>query len=91
MVGGGQSLTVECSALSETDDLHIAGLATIHLSAVPTFDGGQIFVEMQDGGMREAILPWHQGAQAIAECFRQHGNDPIGKVGAVAPHSRFSV
>ena len=48
VVGGGQSLTVECSAMSETEDLHIAGLATIHLSAVPTFDGGQIFVEMQD-------------------------------------------
>ena len=23
-------------------------MATIHLSAVPTFDGGQVFVEMQD-------------------------------------------
>ena len=29
-------------------DLHIAGLATLHLQAVPTFDGGQVFVEMQD-------------------------------------------
>ena len=34
--------------MSDTEHLHIAGLATIHLSAVPTFDGGQIFVEMQD-------------------------------------------
>ena len=48
VVGGGQSLTVECPSISDTDNLHIAGLATIHLSAVPTFDGGQIFVEMQD-------------------------------------------
>ena len=48
VVGGGQSVTVECPTISETSDLHIAGLATIHLSAVPTFDGGQIFVEMQD-------------------------------------------
>ncbi len=48
VVGGGQTLAVECPAMSETEDLHIAGLATIHLSAVPTFDGGQIFVEMQD-------------------------------------------
>ena len=48
VVGGGQSVTVECPPISDIDDLHIAGLATIHLSAVPTFDGGQIFVEMQD-------------------------------------------
>jgi hypothetical protein len=48
VVGGGQSLTVECPAINEQQDSHIAGLATIHLSAVPTFDGGQVFVEMQD-------------------------------------------
>ena len=48
VVGGGQTVTVECPSMNETEDLHIAGLATIHLSAVPTFDGGQIFVEMQD-------------------------------------------
>ena len=48
VVGGGQTVTVECPAMNETENLHIAGLATIHLSAVPTFDGGQIFVEMQD-------------------------------------------
>ncbi len=48
VVGGGQTVTVECPALNESNNLHIAGLATIHLSAVPTFDGGQIFVEMQD-------------------------------------------
>tara|TARA_A200000113_G_scaffold143904_1_gene129336 strand:- start:7011 stop:8852 length:1842 start_codon:yes stop_codon:yes gene_type:complete len=48
VVGGGQSLTVECPAINELQDSHIAGLATIHLSAVPTFDGGQVFVEMQD-------------------------------------------
>lgn len=48
VVGGGQTLAVDCPAMSDTEHLHIAGLATIHLSAVPTFDGGQIFVEMQD-------------------------------------------
>jgi hypothetical protein len=48
VVGGGQSITVECPAINELQDSHIAGLATIHLSAVPTFDGGQVFVEMQD-------------------------------------------
>ena len=48
VVGGGQTLALDCPAMSDTEHLHIAGLATIHLSAVPTFDGGQIFVEMQD-------------------------------------------
>ena len=48
VVGGGQTLAVDCPAMSDTEHLHIAGLANIHLSAVPTFDGGQIFVEMQD-------------------------------------------
>ena len=47
MVGGGQVVTVECPAMSDSD-LHIAGLATLHLLAVPTFDGGQVFIEMQD-------------------------------------------
>ena len=34
--------------------IHISGLPTLHLSAVPTFDGGQVFIEMQDAetGMR---------------------------------------
>ena len=47
VVGGGQVVTVECPAMSN-DDLHIAGLVSLHLQAVPTFDGGQVFVEMQD-------------------------------------------
>ncbi|MCS5534539.1 MAG: CocE/NonD family hydrolase, partial [Candidatus Poseidoniales archaeon] len=47
VVGGGQVVTVECPAMSNTD-LHIAGLVSLHLQAVPTFDGGQVFVEMQD-------------------------------------------
>ena len=47
VVGGGQVVTVECPSISESD-LHIAGLVTLHLQAVPTFDGGQVFIEMQD-------------------------------------------
>ena len=47
VVGGGQTVTVECPAMSNSV-IHIAGLATLHLQAVPTFDGGQVFVEMQD-------------------------------------------
>ena len=45
--GGVQSVTVECPSLSK-DDLHIAGLPTLHLLASPTYDGGQVFVELQD-------------------------------------------
>ena len=49
VVGGGtQTVTVECPALSETDPIHIAGLISLHLEAVASFDGGQVFVEMQD-------------------------------------------
>lgn len=49
VVGGGiQTTTVDCPAISETMDAHIAGLARLHLEAIPTYDGGQVFVEMQD-------------------------------------------
>ena len=46
--GGAQTVTVECPALSETDTIHMAGLISLHLEAVASFDGGQVFVEMQD-------------------------------------------
>jgi predicted acyl esterase len=48
VVGGGQSVELECPAFSDDQDTHIAGLPTFHLEAVPTFDGGQVFVEVQD-------------------------------------------
>tara|TARA_B100000965_G_scaffold376576_1_gene369995 strand:- start:632 stop:2431 length:1800 start_codon:yes stop_codon:yes gene_type:complete len=47
VVGGGQVVTVDCPSLSNSN-LHISGLVSFHLLAVPTFDGGQIFIEMQD-------------------------------------------
>ena len=54
LVGGGQTITIDCPNINPDFDMHISGLATIHLTAVPTFDGGQVFVEMQDAqtGMR---------------------------------------
>jgi len=54
VVGGGQTITIDCPDINPDFDMQISGLATIHLMAVPTFDGGQIFVEMQDAetGMR---------------------------------------
>ena len=48
LVGGGQSITVECPDINLESDLHISGLIALQLSAVPTFDGGQVFVEMQN-------------------------------------------
>ncbi|DAC09596.1 MAG TPA: CocE/NonD family hydrolase, partial [Candidatus Poseidoniales archaeon] len=45
--GGIQSVTVDCPSLSE-NDLHISGLPTLHLQVSPTYDGGQVFVELQD-------------------------------------------
>ena len=47
-VGGGQSVTTTCSALSETEDILISGLVRLHLEAIASFDGGQIFAELTD-------------------------------------------
>ena len=54
VVGGGQTVIVDCSQINPERSIHISGLPTLHLSAVPTFDGGQVFIEMQDAetGMR---------------------------------------
>ena len=54
VVGGGQTVIVDCSQINPESSIHISGLPTLHLSAVPTFDGGQVFIEMQDAetGMR---------------------------------------
>ena len=48
VVGGGQTVTTTCSALSETNDILISGLIRLHLEAVATMDGGQIFAELRD-------------------------------------------
>ncbi|MAH98837.1 MAG: hypothetical protein CMA12_05780 [Euryarchaeota archaeon] len=48
LVGGGQTVTVDCPEINPDFSMHISGLVTLHLSAVPSYDGGQIFVEMQN-------------------------------------------
>lgn len=48
VVGGDDSLTVDCGPVSEDKDTYIAGLAPLRLSVVPNFDGGQVFIEMRD-------------------------------------------
>jgi len=48
IVGGDDSLTVDCGPLSADKETHISGLMPLHLSVVPNFDGGQVFIEVQD-------------------------------------------
>ena len=48
LVGGGQTVTVQCPDINPDFSMHISGLVTLHLSAVPSYDGGQIFAEMQN-------------------------------------------
>ena len=47
VVGGGQTVMIDCPNLSDSE-IHISGLVSLQLLAVPTFDGGQVFIEMQD-------------------------------------------
>ena len=71
VVGGGQTITVECPPLDELRDLHISGLPTLHLSAVPTFDGGQVFVEMQD-----AVTGLRLGHATMDVRYHAGGSEP---------------
>jgi hypothetical protein len=48
VLGGDSTVTTTCPPISEDNDTHISGLATFHLTVVPSFDGGQVFIEMQD-------------------------------------------
>ena len=48
VLGGDATVTTTCPPMSDDADTHISGLATFHLSVVPSFDGGQVFIEMQD-------------------------------------------
>ena len=67
VVGGGQVVTIECPSINQSSDIHIAGLPTFHLTAIPTFDGGQIFIEMQDAETGQRIghatmdIRYHEG------------------------------
>jgi predicted acyl esterase len=47
VIGGGvSSVTITCDGFAE--DVHIAGLPTLHLDVTAAFNGGQIFAELQD-------------------------------------------
>ena len=76
VVGGNiQSTTVTCPALNESYDIHIAGLAKLHLEAIPTYDGGQVFVELQDAetglriGHATMDIRYHEGGYDATTVF----------------------
>ncbi len=48
VVGGGQAIIIDCPDINLESNIHISGLPTAHLATIPTFDGGQVFIEMQD-------------------------------------------
>lgn len=66
-VGGASagSVTFLCPAFEE--DLHIAGLPTLHLDVTASWDGGQVFVQMDDDdagirlGHATMDIRYHQG------------------------------
>jgi len=47
VIGGGIS-TVEFNCQGFSEELHISGLPTLHLDVTPSYNGGQIFAELQD-------------------------------------------
>ena len=71
VVGGGQSVEIMCPALSETNNTLISGLIRLHLEAIASFDGGQIFAELQDieTGLR-------LGHATMDIRYHAGGNDP---------------
>ena len=70
-IGGGQSAEVTCPALSETNNILISGLIRLHLEAIASFDGGQVFAELQDieTGLR-------LGHATMDIRYHAGGNDP---------------
>ena len=71
VVGGGQSVEIICPAISETNNTLISGLIRLHLEAIASFDGGQIFAELQDieTGLR-------LGHATMDIRYHAGGNDP---------------
>ena len=55
VLGGDDGITVDCGPLDGQNDTHISGLATMHLTVVPSFDGGQFSLRCK---MRKLELDW---------------------------------
>ena len=73
VIGGVSEVIVECPPLDM--DIHISGLVRLHLLASAVFDGGQVFVEMQDSSTGTRI-----GHSTMDIRYHQGGNNPTGVV-----------
>ena len=73
VVGGVSEVVVECPPFDE--DVHISGLVRLHLLASAVYDGGQVFVEMQDSTTGTRI-----GHATMDIRYHEGGNEPTGVI-----------
>ncbi len=73
VIGGVSEVVVECPPFDK--DIHISGLVRLHLLASAVFDGGQVFVEMQDSATGIRI-----GHATMDIRYYQGGNEPTGVI-----------
>ena len=71
VIGGANEVIVECPGFDF--DMHISGLVRLHLLATSVFDGGQVFVEMQDSSTGVRI-----GHATMDIRYHEGGNEPTG-------------
>ena len=73
VIGGVSEVVVECPPFDE--DVHISGLVRLHLLASAVYDGGQVFVEMQDSTTGTRI-----GHATMDIRYHEGGNEPTGVI-----------
>ena len=73
VVGGVSEVVVECPPFDQ--DIHISGLVRLHLLASAVYDGGQVFVEMQDSSTGIRI-----GHATMDIRYHGGGNEPSGVI-----------
>ena len=73
VIGGVSEVVVECPPFDE--DVHISGLVRLHLLASAVYDGGQVFVEMQDSSTGTRI-----GHATMDIRYHEGGNEPTGVI-----------
>ena len=73
VVGGVSEVIVECPAFNQ--DVHIAGLVRLHMLASAVYDGGQVFVEMQD-----SVTGVRIGHATMDIRYHSGGNEPTGVI-----------
>ena len=73
VIGGVSEVIVECPAFER--DVHIAGLVRLHMLASAVYDGGQVFVEMQD-----SVTGVRIGHATMDIRYHSGGNEPTGVI-----------